>query len=1020
MNRPLMNCFTSRTTWLFAALSMFALVSYAPAAEPLSFNRDVRPILSGKCFSCHGPDANQRQAELRLDVEDAAKESAIVSGQPDDSELVARILSDDADSRMPPDDSGKKLSAEEIETLRRWITQGAPYEKHWAFIPPRRPEPPDAPDAVRVANPIDRFVADRLIREGLEQSPRGDRYALLRRVALDLTGLPPTPAQIHTFVNDQSPDAWESAVDRLFASDGYGEHMARYWMDAARYADTNGYQYDLEREQWVWRDWVIHAFNSNMPYDRFTIEQIAGDLLPEATDQQILATAFHRNHPITIEGGVIDEEYRTEYVVDRVVTTSTVWLGLTMICGRCHDHKYDPIEQREFYQFFAFFNQVAERGLQGFDPKREIHSPLRDARSRQLELELAAANTRLDALLDMHADQFSDWERQLTRQARDPWSIMVPPSRTSQGGAQLEVQEDQSILAKGANPAVETYELVLDSESPVYAVRVEALTDKSLAGQGTGRASNGNFVLSEFQLAGSKNASPDEFRKLEIASAEADYSQQNYPIAHAIDGKIDRTGWAVDGNTKQENRFAVFHLAKPWMPDGAARLRIRLHHAWGGSHSIGRFRIALAARPVATVPADIAGVIGKDSKQRSREETSRLKRYLVTRFAPTALQSAGAQVDALQKRIGQTTRVPATMVMADRGTPRATHVLFRGEYDKPRGEVAPGTPAALPPMPKGAPANRLGLARWMVMPENPLTARVAVNRFWQQLFGVGLVKSAEDFGAQGDWPSHPELLDWLAVDFVESGWDVKRMLKLIVTSETYRQSSRLTPELAERDADNRLLSRGPMGRLDAEVIRDSALLAGGLLSGEVGGPSVFPYQPAGLWQEINNRPGYSRTYRQDSGDKLYRRSLYTFWKRTAPPPSMAAFDAPQREYCVVRRSRTNTPLQAFVMLHDPQFVEAARHVGRRMMADGGKTTRDRIRHGFLLTVSRPPNEREQQLLQAVFTQRMKRYQAQPQAAKRLLAVGDSAQDDTLDPVELAAWATVGRVLLNLSEFVTKP
>ena len=1004
---------------LFSVTLWLALVAIGTADEPVRFNRDIRPILSEKCLSCHGPDEKQRKAKLRLDVEASAVEHAIVAGKPDQSELISRITSDDDETRMPPRDSGKELNAEEIAMLRRWIAEGAKYEGHWSFIPPEKSDLPSVSDPAWPRSPIDRFVLARLDAEKLKPSREADRYEWIRRVTLDLTGLPPTVKDVDSFVWDSSGKAHEKVVDRLLSSDRFGEHMSRHWLDAARYADTNGYQYDLEREQWVWRDWVIHALNSNMPFDQFTVEQIAGDLLPGATDQQRLATAFHRNHPITIEGGVVDEEYRTEYVVDRVVTTSTVWLGLTMTCCRCHDHKYDPISQREFYSFFSFFNNVPERGLNGFDPKLKVDSPLQTAQSKKMRDELAAVESTFKKLWDKDGEQLSKREQELTEAVANQWAVVVPEERKSLGGATLTVQPDQSILATGKNPVTETYELTLNCDSPVHAIRLEALTDPSFVSNSTGRGFNGNFVLSEFQIAVAGADSAD-FTNVKLAKAEADYSQNNYGIAKSIDGTIDQSGWAVDGNTKFENRTAVFTPEKPISPETVKKIRVQMHHRYGGSHHIGRFRISLASQPVQIVPADIAAMLKFDAAKRTAEQSLRLSEYLASRFGDSDLQAAIASVLSLRASLAASSSVPATMVMAEMPTPRKTRALFRGEYDKPRDEVEPGTPAALPAMPDGFPRNRLGLARWMTMPGHPLTARVAVNRFWQLLFGTGIVKTVEDFGSQGEWPSHPELLDWLAVDFVESGWNTKGLLKQIVLSATYRQTSRITPEFLERDPENRLLARGPRLRLDAETIRDSALSASGLLSSQIGGPSAFPYHPAGLWQEINNRPGYSRTYKQDSGDGLYRRSLYTFWKRTVPPPSMAAFDAPEREFCIVRRSRTNTPLQAFVMLHDPQFVEAARRLGRRMLKEGGSTNQKRIEYGFRLCCARPPTDRELTVLTGLLGVRLKQYREDASAAAQIVGVGDSPRDEDLDQAELAAWTTIGRVMFNLSEFVTKP
>jgi len=1001
----------------FFLIALLLAGSSRGLADDIRFNRDIRPILSEKCLLCHGPDANHRKADLRLDVEESATESAIVPGKPDESELVARITADDADLKMPPEKSGKQLTKAEVQLLREWIAQGAEFEAHWSFIPPKRPGVPEL-GSKKVPGPIDTFVMRRLIKEGIEPAELADRYTLIRRASLDLTGLPPSVEEVRAFVADTSPDAWEKVIDRLLKSDRYGEHMARYWLDAARYADTNGYQYDLEREQWVWRDWVVHAFNSNMPFDQFTVEQIAGDLLPAATDQQRLATAFHRNHPITIEGGVIDEEYRTEYVVDRVVTTSTVWLGLTMTCGRCHDHKYDPISQKEFYQFFAFFNSVPEKGHNGFAPKLKVDSPLQTSQLQKVRGELADAEALFKKLWQKAGEQLSKREQELTETVTNQWAVVVPEERRSLGGATLKVQPDQSILATGKNPVTETYELSLKCDSPVHAIRLEALTDPSHVSNSTGRGFNGNFVLSEFQIAVTGKDST-EFRNVKIAKAEADYSQKNYEIGKTIDGTINRSGWAVDGNTKFENRTAVFTPAKPISPETVKTIRIQMHHRYGGSHHIGRFRIALASEPIQIVPADVAAIVKTAVGKRTPQQKHRLSEYLGGRFGNAELKSAIARVGSLRTRLNSSSNVPATMVMAELPNPRKTHILFRGEYDKPRDEVSPGTPGVFPPMPDGVPRNRLGLAKWMTMPDHPLTARVAVNRFWERMFGTGLVKTTEDFGSQGEWPSHPDLLDWLAVEFVESGWDVKKLLKTIAMSETYQRSSRLTRERLQRDPDNRLLGRGPRLRLDAEVIRDSALFAGGLLSDNLGGPSVFPYHPKGLWQEINNRPGYSRTYKQDSGEKLYRRSLYTFWKRTVPPPSMAAFDAPEREFCVVRRSRTNTPLQAFVMLHDPQFVEAARHLGARMKAVAADSTEKGLSFGFQACHSRVPSAKELAVLMRILEQRLTLYRKDPDAARAVLAVGESESAGS-EAADLAAWATVGRVILNSSEFVTKP
>ena len=1004
---------------LFALTLLTTTLATSFAEEAVQFNRDIRPILSEKCWFCHGPDAEHREADLRLDQEPAVKQGGVFSQPVEDSTFHQRITSSDPETQMPPPESGKSLTADEIQLLMRWQVQGAEYEGHWAFSPAKSVIPQNDPNDTWPRNTIDRFVLQRLRKKNLSPADEADKHTLLRRLALDLTGLPPSKSEIDAFANDPSPNAYEQAVDRLLGSDQYGEHMARFWLDAARYADTNGYQYDLEREQWVWRDWVIHALNTNMPFDQFTIEQLAGDLIPGATDQQKLATGFHRNHPITIEGGVIDEEYRTEYVVDRVATTATVWMGLTMTCSRCHDHKYDPISQKDFYRFFAFFNNVSERGLNGFNPKAQVPSPYMAKQLGEANQAISKAEEQL-----RQAAKRSGLTMNQLQQAppiENKWSVVVPGKMTSKGNADFNIKEDKSVLLTGPNIPNDMYELVLNSdEKTISAIRIEALRDASTVNGGAGRGSNGNFVLSEVEIEAASQDQPSEFKKVPIARADADYSQANYSINLAIDGKVDRTGWAVDGNTKIEDRTAVFSFQKPiGFPNGTI-LRVRMKHEYGGSHQIARFRTALHLSEKPPTPIALSKIIEKPISQRSETEQRELRDWWLLSLRSHEVREAVTKLKQLeQQRTELSSGYPATMVMNELPKPRKTHVLIRGEYDKFGEEVQSATPATLPPMAAEFPRNRLGLAKWLVMPDHPLTARVTVNRFWQQLFGTGIVKTAADFGSQGDWPSHPELLDWLAINFVESGWDIKALLKQIVMSSTYRQSGVTTPETLQQDPENRLLSRGPRLRLDAEVIRDSALFASGLLSKRVGGPSVFPYHPTGLWQEINNRPGYSRTYKQDSGEKLYRRSMYTFWKRTVPPPSMAAFDAPEREYCQISRSRTNTPLQAFVMLHDPQFVEAARHLAGQMLKSAD-TDRQRIRDGFQRCHTRPPTDDETAVLLAELKARTGQYQSDPESAKQLLAVGESEVDSTLAPTELAAWTSVARVMMNLSEFVTKP
>ncbi|MEZ5325962.1 MAG: PSD1 and planctomycete cytochrome C domain-containing protein [Verrucomicrobiales bacterium] len=1000
--------------------------------EQPSFNRDIRTIFSKTCFACHGPDSNTREAELRFDIrEDAILERdgihPILPGDAASSEAYRRIISTDPDDQMPPADFHTQLSPRDRATIKEWINQGAKYERHWAFIPPVRPVPPQVQHADAVRNPIDAFVIARLDADGIAPAQQADRRTLIRRVSLDLTGLPPSTREIEAFVSDPAPDndAYEKLVDRLLDSPRFGEHQARYWLDAARYADTSGYQYDREREQWVWRDWVIDAFNSNLPFDKFTMAQTAGDLLPDANSQTRLATGFHRNHPITIEGGVIDEEYRTEYVMDRVVTTTTTWLGLTFGCARCHDHKYDPIDQSDFYSFFAFFNNVPERGLNGFKPQEIIPSPLSQGQSAGLEAKLAKVQSRFDEELAKVGDLIDEWEQAL----RDDVAADLKPVKIvavrAEGGTELTALADGSVLASGPNPATQTYQInfLTPEETPTKTIRLEALTSDSLPNHSTGRAFNGNFVLSEIGVEMLDTEAKDEssWVPVGIAHAEADYQQKGFPITAAFDGKSDQGGWAVDGNTRFDASTALFTLAEPIAPKSL--VRVRLIHNYGSSHAIGRFRFSFPVDGTSPVPSSIRDTLAIDRDKRSDADQMAIARYLSERYGGPAIATLTKELQELDSQIAAAkAAVPATMILTEMPEPRQTYVLMRGEYDKPLNDrpVQPDIPAALGGLPSGFPRNRLGLAKWLVSEDNPLTARVVVNRYWSQLFGNGIVKTIEDFGSQGEYPSHPELLDWLAVEFVQSGWDVKHVFKTMVMSGTYRQSSRDTPKSRVLDPDNRLLARGPRFRLDAETIRDTALAVSGQLDDMIGGPSVYPYHPEGLWLEINNRPGYSRAYpHSEDPAQLYRRSMYTFWKRTVPPPSLATFDAPEREYCVVQRSRTNTPLQAFILLHDPQFVEAARKLAERIIHESGSDPARRIAYGFELCTARRPTEREAVLLRKALNERLSQYRASEAATAKLLSVGQSPNDPAIEPAELAAYTAIARILMNLSEFITK-
>ncbi len=1007
-------------TTLLAAL--LALPRLAQAADrPIDFNRDIRPLLSDRCFACHGPDDHERKARLRLDHRDHALApaksgaAAIVPGRPQESELVNRLLTSDADDHMPPASTGKKLSPEQITLLQRWIAEGAEYRAHWSFVPPQRPPLP-AP----AAHPIDGLVEARLAAEGLTPAPQADRTSLIRRATLDVTGLPPTPEEVDAFLADTAPKAYEKLVDRLLDSPRYGERMAVEWLDAARYADTHGYHLDSGRDMTAWRDWVIRAFNENKPFDAFTVEQLAGDLLPEATREQKIASGFNRNHMINYEGGAIPEEYQYAYLVDRVNTTSTVWLGLTMACSQCHDHKYDPLSKAEYYQFLGFFNSIDERGLDGnkgnASPLLKLSSPDQEKRLAELTDRLRAAEEKLKGPLPEIDAAQTAWETSLRSPSAVAWSPLNPTEAVAASGATLTRGEDATFTARGANPATEAYTLRFDAPLPhPRALRLEVLADESLPAHGPGRAGNGNFVLSSIRLLAGE-------RVLDFASASADFSQNGYPISATLDAKPD-TGWAVDGGQGQSH-VAIFQLKEP-APTGPLQLELRFDSGLEG-HAFGRFRLSVTDAPEAhgagALPENLRAIVARDSAQRSVEDAATLRKHFREKISGDYRAQADA-LAALRKERDEFDRsIPSTMVMAELEKPRDTFIRLRGQYDKLGDKVAPGVPAALPPLPPNTTPNRLALARWLVDPKHPLTARVTVNRYWQMYFGTGLVKTAEDFGSQGEWPSHPELLDWLAREFVESGWNVKHLQRLILTSATYQRTSRVPKAAYLADPENRLLARGARLRLQAEFIRDQALAISGLLNGEIGGRSVSPYQPTGLWEELSMREDSknfsAQFFVQSQGADLYRRSMYTFWKRSSPPPQMSTFDAPDRETCTVRRPRTNTPLQALVTLNDPTYIEASRKLGERLMKRPG-SDRDRVRWAFRLATARPPSAAEEEVLLRTLEQQRAHYRGQPAAAEQLLAHGEAARDGALDVPELAAWTVLSSTVLNLDEALTK-
>jgi hypothetical protein len=1028
---------------------LLAFQARGVAAGPsnIDFNRDVRPILSDKCFTCHGPDAVAKKIPFRLDSEAAAKADlgngrrAIVDHDAASSVVVRRITSEKPALRMPPVYSGLKLTDAEIETIREWIQQGAPWQKHWSFLQPVRKPLPGVAGKTWARNAIDFFVLEQLEKKGLKPSTEASRETLLRRVSLDLTGLPPTPTELDAFVADKSPNAYEKVVDRLLASPRYGERMAVRWLDAARYADSNGYQYDGERNMWRWRDWVIDAFNRNQPFDQFTIEQIAGDLLPNATTAQKIATGFNRNHRANTEDGIIAEEYAVEYVVDRVETTSTVFLGATLGCARCHNHKYDPFTQKNFYQMFAYFNNVPElgRAMKYGNSPPVVPAPTVDQQKKLDEL-MARMQTERKQLLNaahrVEAEQRT-WEAGLRPQQPIHWApssglVLTDVAKATPKGAPKLVSEhvgsavslDGSSYLDLGDTAVFDIEDRFTMSAWIYS---EGVPDGSIVsrmsdsptGKGYGiHADHGKIHVNITSVYA------DDAIRLETEDTLA--PKQWHHIAVTYTGSRMAEGIAVKIDGKRSPvKVILDSLYRPFGNAGRAfHQSLRIGAGWGPDRrfkgiidDVRIYNRILADDEIAAMAVNdfLSAIAAKPEANRTQAERNALRWYFLENAADQQTRESWKRLAALQREREALERTfPTVMVMAESPKPKDTFLLIRGAYDKHGERVAPGVPEVLHPLPSGAPANRLGLAKWLVAPANPLTARVAVNRFWQMYFGAGIVKTIEDFGVQGDSPSNPDLLDWLATEFIRCGWDVKAMQKLIVTSATYRQQSQATPELLQRDPENRLLARGPRHRLAAEMVRDQALYAAGLLVEKLGGPSVKPYQPAGLWQDQSMQ---DMDYKQSTGPDLYRRSLYTFWKRTIPPPMLTNFDASGREACVVRETRTNTPLQALNLMNDVTFNEAARFIGQRMLKEGGSDVASRLRYGFRLILSRAPRLEELGVLESSLNYHRDYFASDPKRATAFIKVGDSPADASLNPQELAAYASVASLMLNLDEAV---
>ncbi len=1046
-------------TALVCALLMHSPVHsvLADDLERIDFSSQIRPILAQHCWTCHGPDENSRTADLRLDVrEEAIAASAIVPNNSGASKLVERILSDDPESLMPPPASKKPLSAEQKQLLQRWIQQGAEYSKHWAFTIPANVEPPQLRDTSWASNPIDHFLGKRLEQEHLSPSPRADRATLLRRVTLDLTGLPPTVEELKQFLEDPSSDAYERVVDRLLRSKQFAEKMAMEWLDLARYADTNGYNNDEDRTMWPWRDWVINAFDQNMPFDRFTIEQLAGDLLPSPTQEQLIATGFLRNQGHNTEGGIIQEEYRVEYVADRVHTVSTVFLGLSMQCARCHDHKFDPISQKEYYQFYSFFNSLDEKqagyskfvGAEPFIrvPTSEQREKIQtldgqisglETQKKQLEEQ---ADAKIAKLIAETAESELKSRYSQAAIARFPLdklegstlfeSISKAPLGTVSGEVRFQTGKNQESIELQEQTRIELGPTGAFAGDRPFSISVwikpagndgmaiVSKMDESQDYRGYDLLLSGGKVEMHLVHKWPDNAikvstkatlSPNEWHHV---VAIYDGSKNANGIKFFVDSKAEPSDVVQNSlkdsiETDQPFRIGLRQKSLPYrgLIDELQLFASALDEV--SVKQLGKLEPVTGFTDWIRVPAD----------QRTEEQRLQIRQYYLERIDSEYSDLLSKISKSKQEKTAVEESTAAVMVMRDLSPPRETFILKRGQYDQPSERVDSSVPLILLSAGSMPPKDRLQLAQWLVSDANPLTARVTVNRWWQNFFGTGIVKTAEDFGVTGETPSNVELLDYLARRFVQSGWDVKALHKLIVMSSAYQQESRILPQMLERDPENRLLARGPRFRLSAETIRDNALAISGLLQHRFGGPSVKPYQPAGLWEDVTvERRG---KYVADVGEGLYRRSLYTFWKRTCPPPSMMSFDAPMREVCTARRARTNTPLQSLVLMNDPTYVECARMLAQQMIREGGASAHERIDAGFKRAVARQATPEEKAILGQILESAMQRFSSEAASAQAFNTIGASAPDASIDPVELASWTVVASTLLNLDETISK-
>ena len=991
------------------------------ATADVEFGRDVQPILADHCYACHGPDAATRKAGLRLDRPAADSGfAAITPGDAGESELIARVTAVDLDVRMPPPEHGDRLSDEEIELLRRWIDEGARHDVHWAYVAPSRPTPPEVNDESWVGEEIDRFVLSRLEREGVAPASTADPRTLIRRLSFDLTGLAPSPSEVDAFVSDPSQDAWSALVEDRLASVAHAERMTTFWFDLVRYADTTGIHADNRWNAWPYRDWVIDAFRRNMPFDRFTREQLAGDLLPDATRSQRVAATYNRLNLITREGGSQPKEFLIRYTADRARNAAEVWMATTIGCAECHDHKFDPITTREFYEFGAFFADIEQVGVyeeakeNHFEPEMQVPTPAQESERDALLEGIAAAQREMMATSEALLADRAEWERvELERESA--WRSTRPSTAAADSGVRLDALDDGSLLATGDRPDrdryVVTFELS-DDGAPVdvTAVRIELLQHESLPSRGPGRAGNGNLVITELEVA--LDGVP-----LVIAGASATPGQEGYPVAAAVDGAAGPGGWALLSPTGVGSAFGVFPLRDQGR---GARLTVTMHQDHGTGHTVGRFRVSTTDRadpPTSGVlPPELVAALAVDPTERSPANAARLD--MVHRATTPLLADARAEHARLTERRNRLEEEIPVVLETRATTPMVVRVRPRGNWMDDTGDVVePNTPAVFGRLDTGGRrATRLDLADWLVSGDHPVAARVLVNRVWRMLFGRGLVVTLDDFGTQGAPPTHAALLDHLACELVESGWDVRYVIRRIVRSNAYRQASGSAPEARAGDPSNELLARQGRFRIDAEFIRDNALAAGDRLSRRVGGPSVYPYQPPGYWAHLNFP---EREYEPSTGDDLRRRSVYAHWQRQYLHPAFLAFDAPSRDRCTAERMRSNTPLQALALLNDPIVVEAARSLAELALHSEAGGDETRIRLAWRRVLQREPREEETSAMRELLEAHRGHYRRHPDMAERLIGTGETPADPRFDPSELAAWTSVARVLLNLHETITR-